>query len=55
MRRIKISEDAYCDIEEIFSYISKDNKKAALKLRQRIYEGIMGLQEFPYKYPVVKE
>ena len=55
MRKIKVSDDAYCDIEEIFSYISRDNKKAARELRQRIYEKINGLLEFPYKYPVVQE
>lgn len=55
MRKIKISEDAYCDIEEMFSYISQDNKKAAKELRQRIYDGIKSLQEFPFKYPSVQE
>jgi len=55
MRKIKISEDAYCDIEEMFSYISQDNKKAAGELRQRIYDGIKGLNDFPFKYPAIKE
>ena len=55
MREIKISEDAYFDIEEIFSYISQDNKKAAEKLRRKIYDGIKGLKDFPFKYPVLQE
>ncbi|MCL2500753.1 MAG: type II toxin-antitoxin system RelE/ParE family toxin [Defluviitaleaceae bacterium] len=54
MRKIKISEDAYFDIEEIFSYISADNKKAASELRKRIYKGIKALTNFPYKYPAVQ-
>jgi hypothetical protein len=29
MRKIKISEDAYLDIEIMFAYISEDNKTAA--------------------------
>lgn len=52
MRKIKISEDAYCDIEEMFSYISQDNKMAAKKLRQKIYNGIKNLVAFPFKYCV---
>ena len=55
MRDIKISEDAYFDIEEMFSYISQDNKKAAEKLRRKIYDSIKGLQDFPFKHPVVQE
>ena len=55
MRKIKISEDAYLDIEMMFSYISEDNKTAAKKLRQKIYDGIKGLADFPFKYPVVQE
>jgi len=55
MRRIVISEDAYCDIEEMFSYISYDNKDAAENLCQRVYDGIKGLQVFPLKYPAVKD
>ena len=54
MRKIKISDDAYCDIEEMFSYISTDNKKAASDLRKRIYSGIKGLKDFPFKYPAVQ-
>ena len=55
MYNIKISEDAYFDIEEMFSYISKDNKTAAIKLRKKIYDNIKGLKDYPYKYPVVQE
>ena len=55
MRKIKISDDAYFDIEEMFAYISEDNKKAARELRKKIYGGIKGLRDFPYKYPVVQE
>jgi toxin ParE1/3/4 len=54
MRKIKISDDAYNDIEEIFSYISSDNKKAANDLRKKIYNGIKGLNDFPFKYPAVQ-
>jgi len=52
---IKISEDAYLDIEEMFSYISQDNKKAARVLRKKIYDGIKSLKDFPYKCPTVQE
>jgi len=52
---IKISEDAYIDIEEMFSYISEDNKKAATQLRQKIYDGIKSLKDFPYKCPAAQE
>jgi len=55
MREIKISDDAYNDIEEMFSYISADNRKAAIELRKRIYTGIKGLKDFPFKYPVVQQ
>jgi len=55
MRRIKISEDAFLDIEAIFSYISEENKTAAKKLRKRIYNGIKGLADFPYKHPAIQE
>ena len=54
MRKIKISDDAYYDIEEMFSYISVDNKKAASDLHKRIYTGIKGLKDFPFKYPAVQ-
>ena len=55
IKSIKISEDAYFDIEEMFSHISQDNKKAALALRKKIYDGINGLKNFPNKYPAVQE
>jgi toxin ParE1/3/4 len=55
MRKIKISEDAYFDVEEMFSYISKDSKSAAKDLRNRIYESIKRLNEFPFMYPAVQE
>jgi len=55
MRKIKISEDAYLDIEVMFAYISEDNKAAARKLRKKIYDGIKGLADFPFKYPVIQE
>ena len=55
MRKINISDDACFDIDEIFSYVSQENKKAAKELRKRIYDGIKGLQEFPFKHPAVLE
>ena len=55
MREIKISEDAYLDIEVMFAYISQDNKAAAEKLRRKIYDGIKGLADFPFMYPVIQE
>lgn len=55
MRKIKISEDAYLDIEEMFAYISQDNKAAASKLRKKIYDEIKGLYDSPFKYPIVQE
>lgn len=53
MRKIKLSEDAYLDIEEMFSYISYDNKNAARKMRNKIYGAIKGLDDFPFKYPAI--
>ncbi|MCL2048341.1 MAG: type II toxin-antitoxin system RelE/ParE family toxin [Defluviitaleaceae bacterium] len=55
MRKIEISEKAYLDIEEMFSYISKDNKAAAEKLRKKIYTQIKELKDFPFKYPIIQE
>ena len=55
IKSIKISEDAYFDIEEMFSYISSDNKNSARELGQKIYDGIKGLKDFPNKYPAVQE
>ena len=55
MREVILSEDAYLDIEEMFAYISHDNKTAARKLRKEIYDGIKGLKDFPFKYPALKE
>ena len=55
MREIKISEDAYCDIEEIFSYVTKDNKAAAQSLRRKIHDKIKELRDFPFKYPMLQE
>ena len=55
MREIKISEDAYLDIEVMFSYISENNKSDAKKLRKKIYDGIKGLKDFPFKYPIIQE
>ena len=55
MREIKISEDAYLDIEEMFAYVSQDSKTAARSLRKKIYDGIRGLKDFPFKYPIIKE
>ena len=55
MRKIKISDDAYYDIEEMFAYISQDNKKAAADLKKRIYKNIKDLIHFPYKYPAVQD
>jgi len=55
MRKIKISDDAYFDIQEMFSYISQDNKKSAKELRKKIYDGVKELHNFPLRYPVVPE
>ena len=55
MRKIKISEDAYLDIEEIFTFISQDNNAAARKLRDKIYDAINGLIDFPFMYPTINE
>lgn len=55
MHSIRISEDAYFDIEEMFAHLSQDNKKAANELRQKIYNEIKELQDFPFRHPVVQE
>ena len=55
MCKIKISEDAYLDIEEMFAYISQNHKTAAEKLRKKIYDEIKVLKDFPFKYPIIQE
>ena len=55
MRKIKISEDAYLDIELMFAYISRENKSAAMKLYRKIYTGIKRLADFPFKHPIMQE
>ena len=55
MRRIKLSDDAFYDIEEMFSYISKDNKQAAAKLRKRLYDAIKKLNESPFIGAMITE
>ncbi len=54
-RRVVMSEAAYYDIESIFSFVSKDNKEAAERLRLCIYEAISGLRDFPEAGPLVPE
>ena len=54
-KKIVLSEMAYYDIDNIFSYISHDNKKAAEKLWVLISESIKKLQDFPEMGPVIPE
>jgi toxin ParE1/3/4 len=54
-KKIVLSEAAYYDIESLFAYISQDNRKAAERLRLRIYEAIKQLADFPEKGVVLAE
>jgi len=54
-KRIVLSEAAHYDIDNIFTYISQDSKRAAEKLRLRIYESIKKLPNFPEMGPVIPE
>lgn len=45
--KIKYTTIAVDDMDEIFSYISKDNVASAEALLERITSGISGLAEFP--------
>lgn len=54
-RKIVLSEYAYYDLDNMFAYISEDNKQVAEKMYTRIYEGIKKLSEFPEVGSVIPE
>ena len=54
-KRIVLSEDAYSDIDSIFTYIWTDNRESAEDLRLRIYEGIKKLSDFPELGSTIRE
>lgn len=52
-KKIVLSEAAFYDIESMFSYLSRDSKDAAEKLRLRIYNAIKKLTDFPEMGPII--
>lgn len=53
--KIKYTSISVDDMDEIFSYISKDNVATAEALLERITSGISGLAEFPNKGSVLSD
>jgi len=54
-KKILLSEAAYYDMDNIFSYVSQDKKKAAEMLCSRLYNAIAQLADFPEKGAVLPE
>ncbi|MDW0113190.1 type II toxin-antitoxin system RelE/ParE family toxin [Sporosarcina saromensis] len=54
---VKITKKATADLDAIYYYISSElvANKAAIDLLNRIESLILGLQDFPYAYSLVKE
>lgn len=53
--RVEITRIAESDIQEIFEYISRDNKAAAIKWLEEIERQIDTLEDFPLRCPVIPE
>lgn len=53
--RVEITSVAESDIQEIFSYISRDNKAAAIKWVEEIERQIDSLENFPLRCPIIPE
>ena len=53
--RVEITRIAESDIQEIFEYISRDNKAAAIKWLEEIERQIDMLEDFPLRCPVIPE
>ncbi|KFD41766.1 hypothetical protein HX99_02900 [Peptococcaceae bacterium SCADC1_2_3] len=53
--RVEITRIAESDIKEIFEYIARDNKEAAIKWVKEIERQIDTLEDFPMCCPVIPE
>jgi len=53
--RVEITRIAESDIQEIFEYISRDNKAAAIKWVEEIERQIDTLENFPMRCPIIPE
>lgn len=53
--QVEIARIAESDIEEIFEYILRDNKRAAVKWVEEIGEQIDTLENFPMRCPIIPE
>lgn len=49
MTSVRWTEAAANDLAEIVRYIRKDNPEAALRVAQRIFEGVAALRKFPLR------
>lgn len=53
--RVEITRMAESDIQEIFEYVSRDNKVAAIKWVEEIERQIDTLEDFPVRCPIIPE
>ena len=53
--KVKITESAQNDIEDIWQYIALDNFKTATKFLDKIEQKIDSLQRFPERNPLIPE
>lgn len=53
--RVEITRIAESDIREIFEYISRDNKAAAIKWVEEIEKQIETLENFPLRCSIISE
>jgi len=53
--QVEITKIAGSDIQEIFQYILRDNKKAAIKWVEEIERQIDRLENFPMRCPIIAE
>jgi addiction module RelE/StbE family toxin len=50
--RIEISPRALRDLQAIFGYLEADSPSNAAAVAERILDGIDGLKELPFRFPV---
>ncbi|HLG31140.1 MAG TPA: type II toxin-antitoxin system RelE/ParE family toxin [Candidatus Brocadiales bacterium] len=53
--RVEITRIAESDIQEIFDYISRDNKASAIKWVEEIEQQIDSLENFTLRCPIIPE
>lgn len=53
--KVEITRAAEADIQEIFDYIARDSRAAALRLTEEIEHQIETLERFPLRCPVIPE